>query len=81
MTGLVFMALVLFTGRAVFVYYHPLGRCHRCGGRGTNLFSTKRRSGPCPRCGGSKATQRADSRYVQRIVRGTGSGVRKGKRM
>jgi hypothetical protein len=66
----------------MFVYYHPLGRCRWCRGRGTNLFSTKERFGPCPHCRGAKTTQRPGSRYVQRIVRGTGTGtgVRKDRR-
>jgi hypothetical protein len=79
MAGLALMALVLIVGRAAFVYYHPLGRCRWCGGRGTNLFSTKTRYGPCRHCGGAKATRRADSRIVRRVVRGTGAGVRKDK--
>jgi hypothetical protein len=81
MAGLALMALILIVGRAAFVYHHPLGRCRWCGGRGTNLFSTKRRYGPCPRCGGAKAMRRADSRFVHRMVRGTGAGATKGKRL
>jgi hypothetical protein len=62
MAGLVLMALILIVGRAVCLYYHQPGRCRRCGGEGTGLFSMKQRHGPCQRCGGTKATRRAGSR-------------------
>jgi hypothetical protein len=62
MAGLALMALILIAGRAVCLCYHQLGRCHRCGGGGTSLFSTKKRHGPCQRCEATKATRRVGSR-------------------
>jgi hypothetical protein len=62
LAGLALMALILIVGRAVCFYYHQLGRCRRCGGGGTSLFSTKKRHGPCQRCEATKATRRAGSR-------------------
>jgi hypothetical protein len=62
MAGLALMALILIVGRAVCLYYHQPGRCHRCGGEGASLFSMKKRHSPCQRCESTKATRRAGSR-------------------
>lgn len=73
---------ILVTGRLVFIYHHPFGPCRRCAGKGTNPFSTPRRSGRCRRCGGSRQTQRLGSRALHKMVRGTSNAVieRKKKR-
>src|SRR5580704_4915435 len=81
MTYLILVGLALITGRLIFVYYHPFGPCRRCGGRGTNPFSTTRRSGRCKRCGGTKVTQRPGSMAIQRVVRGASDAAKTKKKL
>ena len=68
------MLILLITGGAVLyaasLYWWPMRPCRRCGGRGTNRGSSKRRFGTCRRCKGSRSVQRIGSRAVHRAVRG-----------
>ena len=74
--GLVLSVLMLIAGRLIFIYHHPVGPCRRCSGKGTNPLSTKKRSGHCKRCGGTRVTQRIGSKALHRIVRGTSNAVK-----
>lgn len=47
----------------------PMRPCRRCGGKGTNPGSSRRRFGPCKRCQGSRSVPRVGSRQVHRAVR------------
>jgi hypothetical protein len=80
MTTAVLIVLALGAGRLIFIYYHPVGPCRRCGGKGTNPLSTKKRSGYCRRCGGARVTQRIGSKALHRIVRGTSNAVKARKK-
>jgi hypothetical protein len=62
---------VLIVAAALWLYFHPNKPC-RCTRRkipGTNWGSTKRRSGTCRRCGGSRQVLAPGSRQVHRAVR------------
>jgi DnaJ-class molecular chaperone len=69
------MLILLITGGAVAyavsLYFWPMRPCRRCGGKGTNRGSNRRRFGTCRRCKGSRSVQRIGSRAVHRAVRGT----------
>jgi hypothetical protein len=80
MAQLVLIALVLIAGRLIFIYFHPFGPCRKCGGKGTNPFSTRKRSGDCTRCGGTRRTQRLGSRAIHKAVRGTADAARNRKK-
>lgn len=58
---------------AAWAYFHPFRPCPRCQGSGTNRLSTRRRSGRCTRCGGTRQVQTAGSRMLHRAVRGAAS--------
>jgi DnaJ-class molecular chaperone len=79
------MLILLITGTvlayAVSLYFWPMRPCRRCGGRGTNPGSNRRRFGACKRCGGSRSVQRLGSRTVHRAIRGAARSARdrKGK--
>jgi hypothetical protein len=76
MTHFALIALAAITARLIFIYYHPVGPCRRCRGKGTNPLSTGKRSGYCRRCGGARVTQRIGSKALHRIVRGTSDAVK-----
>jgi DnaJ-class molecular chaperone len=61
--------LAAITGYAGWAYAHPFRPCPRCKGKGTNRLSTRRRSGPCGRCGGTRQVQTLGSRQLHKAVR------------
>lgn len=68
---LVLTGLAAVVGYAAWAYFHPFRPCPRCKGKGTNRGSTRRRSGRCKRCGGTRQVQARGSRALHRAVRGT----------
>ncbi|HEY5360316.1 MAG TPA: hypothetical protein VIJ82_21960 [Streptosporangiaceae bacterium] len=70
MTGLVLGGLAAVVGYLGWIYFHPFRPCPRCKGKGTNRGSTKRRHGPCRKCGGTRHVQALGSRMLHRAVRG-----------
>ena len=79
--SLVITVLLVLFGYGTWAYFHPFRPCPRCKGRGTNRGSTRRRTGPCGRCGGSRQVQTRGSRMLHRAIRGAvrSSRDRKGK--
>ena len=67
------MRVLLILGGVVaylgWIYFHPFKPCPRCKGKGTNLLSTKRRAGQCPRCHGTRSVQAIGSKTLHRAVR------------
>ena len=63
------LALAAVAVWAVRAYFWPFAPCWRCKGRKTNRGSTRKRFGPCKRCGGSGSRQVLGSRTVHRAVR------------
>jgi hypothetical protein len=68
---LVLGGLALIAGYAVWAYFHPFRPCPRCAGKGTNRGSTRRRSGKCPRCKGSREIKTIGSQLLHRAVKST----------
>ncbi len=64
------MIAAAVAGYAVWAYTHPYRRCPRCKGKGSNRGSTRRRSGRCRRCKGSRQVKTLGSRMLHRMVRG-----------
>ena len=67
MRDLVIIAAVL--GYAIWAYAHPFRACPRCQGKGINRLSTKRRSGRCRRCKGSKVVKTLGAAVLHKAVR------------
>ena len=67
MRDLVILAAVL--GYGVWAYAHPFRACPRCKAKGTNRLSTKRRSGHCGRCKGTKQVKTLGAAALHKAVR------------
>jgi DnaJ-class molecular chaperone len=66
---LLLAGLAAAAGYAVWAYFHPFRTCPRCKGKGTNRGSTRRRSGHCGRCHGSRQVKTLGARTLHRVVR------------
>ena len=70
MTGV--EALAILAAVAIWLvslYFHPYGRCRRCGGSGRNAGSSARRFGTCKRCKGNGRRWRAGARTIHKVTR------------
>jgi hypothetical protein len=67
---LALIAAAALAGYLAWVWFHPFRPCPRCKGKGTNRLSTRRRHGPCKRCGGTRHVQALGSRMLHRAARG-----------
>jgi len=63
------LALAAAAGWTVKSYFWPMAPCRRCRGRKTNRGSTRKRFGPCGKCGGTGSRFVLGSRAVHRAVR------------
>lgn len=59
---------------AIWAYTHPWRPCPRCKGTGTNAMSTKRRTGRCRRCKGTRQVKTLGAQMLHRIVRSAREG-------
>ena len=66
---LILLGLAATVGYGIWAYTHPWRPCPWCGGKGTNRGSTKRRSGRCWRCKGTKQVKTLGSRMLRKAVR------------
>lgn len=78
---LLLLLLAASIGYGIWAYTHPYRPCPWCKGKGSNRGSTRRRSGRCRRCGGSKQVKSIGSRMLHRAIRGAArfNRDRKGK--
>ena len=84
MIALILICFLVVAAWAISLKRWPFRPCGRCGGRGTNRGSTRRRYGACPRCQGTKQVRRFGATAVHRwwgSVRGTGWRDRRKKRI
>lgn len=66
---LVLVLIAAAAGYATWAYFHPFKPCPRCQARGTNRLSTRRRTGDCGRCGGSRKVKTLGAQLLHRAVR------------
>jgi DnaJ-class molecular chaperone len=76
MGQLIVVILIVGAAYGAWAYFHPWRPCPRCRGGGKNALSTRRRSGKCRRCKGSREVQAIGSRMLHRAVR-SAAGRRK----
>ncbi|MGH3400617.1 MAG: hypothetical protein ACRDPO_38640 [Streptosporangiaceae bacterium] len=70
MNGHLVLAVALGAlGYATWAWFHPFRPCPRCQGRGTNRMSTRRRTGNCARCGGTRKVKTLGAQLLHRAVR------------
>lgn len=55
----------------ISAWFWPFAPCRRCQGRKSNKGSTRRRYGPCGKCGGTGSRQVIGSQQVHRAVLAT----------
>lgn len=63
--------LILVFAAAVWVVSRlrwPLRPCTKCGGKGTNAGSSRKRYGRCPRCKGTRQVKRFGATAVHRFL-------------
>ena len=63
------IAIADLIGYGIWAYTHPWRSCPKCKGTGVNRMSTKRRSGRCARCKGTRQVKTLGAQLLHRIIR------------
>lgn len=67
MTQVILIGAVVLAAYCVSLLKWPFRPCRKCLGKGTNRGSSRKRWGPCSRCGGSKQVRRIGATAVHRF--------------